>query len=515
MKRIVLAFLILLMSVSLALADTIFLRDGRQVRGTFLGFIGGRFVMRVSNPTTQPSRAGAARTTDEEGEIQFFRPRDVERIEIDGRSLDEARFVTRNVEVSLGPNWIDTGVDVRRGQRVQVRADGTIFIGRRRVTPDGLRSRPDPAAPMPSAAEGALIGAIGADLNSPIIEIGLSREFMADRDGRLYLTINRGSMADVTGAYNAQIRVERGLPQRGRAVAGAGRDDDDDDELFDAFGTGRRDPAPVRSRTPSGQISSVAAPEAREVTIDVPANSRGTDTGIDLRAGDQVTITATGTIVTGARSGAVGPEGGRVGLGSIVGTYPVPNVGVGALVGYIRTTAGQIQGPLVVGRQQSFAAPADGRLFLLINDDNYGDNSGSFNVRIRQMSQALGGGGAFGDPREVTIDVPGNSRGTDTGVDLQAGDQVTITATGSVFVGQREGAVPPEGGRIVPSVPVTNAGIGALIGFLRTPRGQNSQPFVVGNRAIFTSPADGRLFLFVNDDIHSDNTGSFRVAIRH
>jgi hypothetical protein len=41
MKRIVLAFLILISSVSFAFADTIFLRDGRQIRGTLLGFING------------------------------------------------------------------------------------------------------------------------------------------------------------------------------------------------------------------------------------------------------------------------------------------------------------------------------------------------------------------------------------------------------------------------------------------------------------------------------------------
>jgi hypothetical protein len=26
--------------------------------------------------------------------------------------------------------------------------------------------------------------------------------------------------------------------------------------------------------------------------------------------------------------------------------------------------------------------PVDGRLFLLVNDDNYGDNSGSFSARV-------------------------------------------------------------------------------------------------------------------------------------
>ena len=129
---------------------------------------------------------GATRTVSA-GEVIFLRPRDIDRIEIDGRSLDDARYQTRTVDVSLGSNWIDSGVDVKRGERVRVDATGTIYAGRTRITPAGL-STTDPNAPLPRAAEGELIGAIGNDYDSPIIEIGASREFVADRDGRLYLT---------------------------------------------------------------------------------------------------------------------------------------------------------------------------------------------------------------------------------------------------------------------------------------------------------------------------------------
>jgi hypothetical protein len=108
----------------------------------------------------------------------------------------------------------------------------------------------------------------------------------------------------------------------------------------------------------------------------------GVDTGIDLRSGDQVTITATGNITAGRRAGVVSPEGGRVGAASIIGTYPVPNAGVGALIGFIRLPNGQVTQAFFVGSQLTLSAPADGRLYLLVNDDNYNDNSGSFDVRI-------------------------------------------------------------------------------------------------------------------------------------
>ena len=55
----------------------------------------------------------------------------------------------------------------------------------------------------------------------------------------------------------------------------------------------------------------------------------------------------------------------------------------GALLGVVRDTAGRQSQPFLVGTQLSFTAQADGRLFLLVNDDNYNDNSGEFIVRIR------------------------------------------------------------------------------------------------------------------------------------
>lgn len=381
MRKIIFAFLLTIMAAALAVADTIYLRDGRRVQGTVLGFINGRFVVRI-NETRSPGGTGSQATTS--GDIAFFRPNEIERIEIEGRSLDEARFEQRTVEVSLGPNWVDSGVDLRRGQRVQVTAAGTIYAGRARITPDGLPRSTDPNAPLPRAAEGVLIGAVGNDPNSPIIELGLSREFVADRDGRLYLTANRSSYTDARGSFSVQVRTEREM----RAAS------DDTRDEGDLFGRSRSDnPAPVRRRTrgdldPGSGSTTTTTRTQREKTISVPANVRnGVDTGIDLRAGDQVTITGTGNITAGRRAGVVSPEGGRVGASAIIGTYPVPSAGVGALIGFIRLPNGQVTQAFFVGSQLSLTAPADGRLFLLVNDDNYNDNSGSFDVRITYLEE--------------------------------------------------------------------------------------------------------------------------------
>jgi hypothetical protein len=349
MRKFGIAICIIAIFASLAAADTIYLRDGRTLRGTVLGFIDGRFVIRVA---TSSGQAGAA---DGNGDIQFFDPRDIQRVEIDGRSLDEARFETHTISVTLSPTWVDSGVDVRRGQRVRIRASGVLDVGRRRIPPSGLSSN-DPDSPLPNAPEGELIGAITDDPNATIMELGASREFVADGDGRIFLTANSGNYSGARGAYTVQVLTERSVPSS--------------DQRADADGNRDRRPSNPGPRKP------------RVIDINVPGNSQGTDTGLDLRAGNQATITATGSVVTGPRSGAVSPNGGRVGFGSILGEYPVRDVGVGALIGFIRSSDGQNTQPFFVGSQQTITASVDGRLFLLINDDSYDDNSGSFSVHI-------------------------------------------------------------------------------------------------------------------------------------
>lgn len=368
MRKIILALIIVMAAASFAVADTVYLRDGRTIHGTLLGFINGRFVVRVEpRYSTLPSATAdpdIARRRANEGEIQYFRPNEVDRIEIDGRSLDETRFESRTVQVTLDSNWIDSGIELRRNERVQISATGTIVVGRTRITPDGLQ-RTDPTAPLPNAKEGELVGAVGDDYRAPILELGSSREFVADRNGRLFLTPNRGSYNDARGSFTVQIRRERNL---------ATLDSQEDRYPQDSSGRIRsRDRQPIdRNRTP------------QDVTINVPGTSRGTDTGIDVRAGDPIYFTASGVVTAGPRVGQVGPDGAAsTGFGSVVNARPVPSAGVGALIAYIRMSNGQLSTPYLIGTQLSATVPVDGRLILLVNDDNYNDNSGSFSVRIR------------------------------------------------------------------------------------------------------------------------------------
>jgi len=520
------------MAASLAAADTITLRDGRTVRGTVLGFVNGRFAVRLSEdlgpPTTMQTQQQSNRTgftgSGETGDIIFIHPRSIQRMEIEGRNLADARYVMRTVRVELGPNWVDTGVDLQRGETVRIRAGNyiTITSSNTRITPAGITPTTR-NLPLPGAPEGALIAAIGEDLNSPIFLVGEDKEFTAERDGRLYLTANRHNYNDVSRAFTARIYRDIRVIER----AGGNRNDDQFyDNVFepDTTQTGRvrrrerrGDDGPPR---PDGPPVGDRAP--REVSITIPGTSRGTDTGLDVRAGDQVSITATGTVTAGRRIGDVSPDGGRVGFGSIIGTYPVQNLGAGALIGYLRTPNGQITQPFAVGSQRTLSAPVEGRLFLLINDNDYGDNAGQFNVRIVNTgSQATlpgtdgtgGLSGSQGFDKYVTVNA--NSRETDTGIDVRAGGRVSFSASGSVY-SRRTDAISPEGNRYYDkqgeNYPMRDAAFGALVGYIRTPYGQ-TRPFYVGNSQTITAPEGGRLVLLVNDNDYSDNSGSFRVRV--
>jgi hypothetical protein len=72
----------------------------------------------------------------------------------------------------------------------------------------------------------------------------------------------------------------------------------------------------------------------------------------------------------------VGPEGDQMVSGRR--SYAVPNAGPGTLVGRV----GSGRAFLIGNNTNPIVMPSSGRLQLGINDDNYKDNSGGFNVVV-------------------------------------------------------------------------------------------------------------------------------------
>jgi hypothetical protein len=104
--------------------------------------------------------------------------------------------------------WTNSGLVVRRGQRLRVTAMGQVSLGNGKFsTPAGVSTLPGGDKLMKDEATGALIAVIGDD-NNDFIFIGRTREFIAQRDGVLFLGVNEENLADNTGAYDAVIEAE-------------------------------------------------------------------------------------------------------------------------------------------------------------------------------------------------------------------------------------------------------------------------------------------------------------------
>ncbi len=112
-------------------------------------------------------------------------------------------------------------------------------------------------------------------------------------------------------------------------------------------------------------------------SIAVQGSRPWTDTGLTVRAGQMVSFQVSGQIQYARQASATaGPEG-HSSFNGRHGRYPVPGAPVGALIGRIGNGAA-----FVIGNAGQMAMPASGRLQLGINDDQFNDNSGSFNVVI-------------------------------------------------------------------------------------------------------------------------------------
>ena len=110
-----------------------------------------------------------------------------------------------------------------------------------------------------------------------------------------------------------------------------------------------------------------------------------------------------------------------------------------------------------------------------------------------------------------TITVPANQQWTATGINVREGQVLTLTTSGEIQFspdGNDRAAAAGNGDKRVAGAPLPQAFAGALIG-----RIGNGQPFGVGNLTSLRAPANGQLFLGINDDKVGDNAGQFQVSI--
>ena len=110
-----------------------------------------------------------------------------------------------------------------------------------------------------------------------------------------------------------------------------------------------------------------------------------------------------------------------------------------------------------------------------------------------------------------TFTVPANRQWTPTGIRVNQGDVLRLTSTGEISFtvnNDRAGVAGSLAHKLVPGAPLPAAFAGALIG-----RIDSGLPFAIGDSTSIIAPASGLLYLGINDDNVSDNSGQFQVII--
>ena len=258
----------------------------------------------------------------------------------------------------------DITVLLRSGERISGRLEdlnnGTLFV---RVSTHDQRKLP--------ISQVALIDYVGGAQGLPETELGSAR-------GADHVMVLR----------NSQV-----VPGHLVDIEGGGGSDKPDDRRVYIFrttsGEERRVAAEQVGRVYLGQFpaaqgataaatnTALAMPQSAS-GVRVPANQPWTATGIHVSEGQTVNFNVQGEVQLSTsgddRATAAGAAGGR----RAADRAPLPSALAGALVGRIGSGA-----PFGIGNQTVVPMPATGELFLGVNDDEVGDNSGGFVVDVR------------------------------------------------------------------------------------------------------------------------------------
>lgn len=147
-----------------------------------------------------------------------------------------------------------------------------------------------------------------------------------------------------------------------------------------------------------------------------------------------------------------------------------------------------------------------------IEFDTYRNNSNNSN-NSNSSNNPFNGGGRPSGMRERPVLVASNMSWVDTGIDVRPGQTVYFEAQGEVRWGRdrRDGVAGERNSPPNPGRPMPNRNAAALIGKIGNDSGDL---FFIGDD---TGPVrlrgNGRLYLGINDDVLTDNSGNFRVVV--
>lgn len=119
-------------------------------------------------------------------------------------------------------------------------------------------------------------------------------------------------------------------------------------------------------------------------------------------------------------------------------------------------------------------------------------------------------------PQSRQFDLAPSGGWVDTGIDLNVGDSLRITATGQLRYPNAPQASGPAGlprsfADLLRALPVNDAGRGAVVA--RIGSSASARPFFVGELLNYRSPVAGRLFISINQSSFDQATGSYKATI--
>lgn len=248
-----------------ALADTIRLKDGSIIKGKIVSFGGGKFVVMIGEGSRQRQMSFNAEEIEKITFDNQTMPTTVAKSTNDSNYQKTPPTVSKNGDntiITVGNNnpanpsannsqtsqteteeviddvpetntvpvrtenikpieinlkvladntsngWSNSGWVVKKGQKIKITANGRVSLGNGRyASPTGISSLPDNEKLLKTQPTGSLIAVIGDD-NNEFIYIGLSNEFVATRDGALFLGVNEGNLNDNTGAFDVKIEID-------------------------------------------------------------------------------------------------------------------------------------------------------------------------------------------------------------------------------------------------------------------------------------------------------------------
>lgn len=248
-RAVCVACLVLSMTV-LAFADTIRLKDGSIIKGKIVSFTGGKFTIVIGDgsrqremsfradevesivfesgnlpvadntnqtrnndnstiiPAGQTSRTNNPQTTSPKVSNPTPTTQTTTSSTTTTSKSEPIRINVKVLADNTANGWTNSGWVVRKGQKIRISSSGRVSLGSGRFsTPSGISSLPDNDKLVKNGATGALIAVIGDD-NNDFILVGEQREFIAERDGALFLGVNEGNLNDNSGAFSVTIEID-------------------------------------------------------------------------------------------------------------------------------------------------------------------------------------------------------------------------------------------------------------------------------------------------------------------